>query len=350
MPTQAPPRPSPVAARPPRSLHSPSASPGGLRAAHRRVSITRIGVWAALAAGPLALAGLCAVPRTVVSSAQPKTIASAALRSDDPGGVAALFTDLWLRSDAASASSSTAQALDSIAPDVDLPARSGDTAAQVPLRTVAVHSARQGDGSWSVVVAAQFTVSGPEGVDGTVGAGMVVRYFAVPVVSSGTAQGAGAFTVTAAPAEVAGPAVAAVPASPLQNPLPADAPLVSSVGEFFQAYLGGVGEVDRYLSPGTALRAVHGSGYGSVVVDQVVADSDSVGGSVPGDGTAVRVQVHVGATDAAGTRWPLVYGMTLTARSGRWEVTALEVGGQPTGRPGVPSSADSDAAGGGASK
>jgi hypothetical protein len=153
-----------------------------------------------------------------------------------------------------------------------------------------------------------------------------VRYFAVPVVASDTAGGTGAFTVTAAPAEIAGPGTATAAASPLTNPLPADGGVVSSLGEFFDAYLTGVGEVDRYLSPGTALTAVSGSGYTSVAVEQAAADSDVAGGSVPGDGTVVRVQVHVTATDATGGQWPLVYTLTLTARSGRWEVTALQAG------------------------
>jgi hypothetical protein len=90
-------------------------------------------VGAALAAGPVALAVVCAMPHTVTATAQPTTTAPAALRNPDPAGVATLFCDLWLRSDATNADSTTAQA-------------------------VAVSSARLSDGSWSVVVAAQFTV------------------------------------------------------------------------------------------------------------------------------------------------------------------------------------------------
>jgi hypothetical protein len=82
----------------------------------------------------------------------------------------------------------------------------------------------------------------------------------------------------------------------------------------------------RDFSPGTELTAVSGSGYTSVTVDQAAADSDVTGGSVPGDGTTVRVQAHVTATDTAGDRWPLAYTLQMTARSGRWEVTALQAG------------------------
>ncbi|WP_164835760.1 conjugal transfer protein [Actinacidiphila soli] len=242
-----------------------------------------------------------------------------------------LICDLWLRSDATHADSTTAQAVHALAPSVDLPTRSASAAAQSLLRTMAVRSARLSDGSWSVVVAAQFTVrndssgaSSPSAADAD--ARTVVRYFAVPVIASDTAGGTGAFTVTATPAEIAGPGTATAADSPLTNPLPADGGVVSSLGEFFDAYLTGVGEVDRYLSPGTELTAVRGSGYTSVTLDQAAADSDVAGGSVPSDGTTVRVQAHVTATDTAGGRWPLVYTLTMTARSGRWEVTALQAG------------------------
>jgi hypothetical protein len=90
MPTQTPRRPAPEAASTPRPLHTPSASLGTLKAAHRRVALARIGVWAALAAGPVALAVVCAMPRTVAATAQPTTTAPAALRNPDPAGVATL--------------------------------------------------------------------------------------------------------------------------------------------------------------------------------------------------------------------------------------------------------------------
>ena len=134
------------------------------------------------------------------------------------------------------------------------------------------------------------------------------------------------------PAEISGPstATATAAASALTNPLPADGALAASLGEFFDAYLAGVGEVDRYLSPGTALTPVSRSGYTSVSVDQAAADSDVADGAVPSDGTTVRVQAHVTAIDAEDGRWPLVYTLEMTARSGRWEVTALQAGAPPT--------------------
>ncbi|MFE2432650.1 hypothetical protein ACFXJ5_38795 [Streptomyces sp. NPDC059373] len=213
------------------------------------------------------------------------------MRNPDPAGVATLFCDLWLRSDATAPDSARLRkSVHALVPDVDLPTGSGATAAQSLLRsTVAVRSAQSSDGSWSVVVAAQFTVRNNTSGSSTASAAdadalTVVRYFAVPMVASDSASGTGAFTVTAAPAEIAGPGTAKAADSAFGNPLPADGAVVSSLGEFFDAYLTGVGEVDRYLSPGTQLTAVSGSGYTSVTVDQAAADSDVAGGAVPADG------------------------------------------------------------------
>ncbi len=326
MATQTTRRPAPAAAPDSRPLHTPSASVGTLRTARRRISLARIGVWAALAAGPVALAVACAMPRTVVTGAQSPTTAPSTLRTADPAGVASLFCELWLRSDAMAADSSTAQAVHELAPNVDLPRRSGTTAVT---RTVAVHSAQLGDGSWSVVVAAQFTVRDETSESAKASDLLtIVKYFAVPVVAADSASGAGAFTVTAAPAQIAGPGTAKAPSSPFEDALPGDSALMSSLGEFFNAYLVGVGEVDRYLSPGAKLTAVPGSGYTSVVVDRAAADSEVASGAVPQDGTVVRVQAHISATDTEDGRWPLVYTLTLTARSGRWEVTALQAGAE----------------------
>ncbi|MFI1470997.1 hypothetical protein [Streptomyces wuyuanensis] len=154
----------------------------------------------------------------------------------------------------------------------------------------------------------------------------VMRYFAVPVTASGSAAGVGEFTVTAAPAEVAGPTTAKAQPPAAADVLPSNGAVAATLGEFFRAYLLGVGEVDRYLSPGTSLTAARGGGYTSVTVDRVAADTDRAGGLVPADGSTARVEARVTATDAAGGRWPLAYSLALASRSGRWEVTALRAG------------------------
>ncbi|MFI6495592.1 conjugal transfer protein, partial [Streptomyces sp. NPDC050564] len=55
-------------------------------------------------------------------------------------------------------------------------------------------------------------------------------------------------------------------------------------------------------------------------VDKVAAAEQ-----VPADGSEVRILAEVEARDEVG-RWPLAYELVLKARSGRWEVAALESG------------------------
>ncbi len=319
----------------PAASSSPPLRPSGppvssLREAKRRVSLARLGAWTALAAGPVALIVVCATPRTAAPTAQPTAAASAPVRSADPAGMAALFCDLWLRSDDDAPDSVTARAVKTLAPDVALPAHGGGAVAQPVQSVVAVRSERVAGGAWSVVVAAQFTVrhESAEARDEKQ-AFPGVRYFAVPVSASSSATGSGAFTVTAPPAQIAGPAVVPVEGSRFENQLPVDGEVVASLGEFFSAYLAGVGEVGRYLSPGTELLAVSGSGYSRVVVEEAFADTEAAGGPVPKDGTKVRVQARVDAVVAKTQKWPLAYELTMTARSGRWEVTVLHAGADP---------------------
>jgi hypothetical protein len=100
----------------------------------------------------------------------------------------------------------------------------------------------------------------------------------------------------------------------------------STVGEFLGAYLTGAGGVDRYLAPGVRLTPVSPAPYRAVTVREVSAvEEAAAAGEVPADGAKVRVLVQAEARDDAG-RWPLAYELALTARSGRWDVAALEAG------------------------
>ncbi|MGQ4434324.1 conjugal transfer protein [Streptomyces sp. SAS_260] len=281
-----------------------------LEAMRRRVRLSRLAAWTAIAAGPMALGlALTSSPAIVQAATTPasdavRTMSTAA----DPGGFAQVFVGAWLRSSADDATSAQARLAQSLAPDVDLPDRVSGAQAK-PESVVAVRSAQRSGGAWSVTVAAQYA-NGP------------VRYYAVPVVSDRTG---GSFTVTGAPGVVAGPARATVPASSYRVSV-SDGDLTSAVGEFFAAYLTGAGEVDRYLAPGITLPAVSPAPYTAAAVQQVSAvEQAAAAGKVPGDATKVRILAQVNAQDARG-RWPLAYELTLRARSGRWEVAALDSG------------------------
>ncbi|MER7467886.1 conjugal transfer protein [Streptomyces sp. NPDC097981] len=299
--------------------------------------LARVGVWAALAAGPLALAAALVVPRGTAAQAAPVSQATSALRPvADAAGTAAVFVDLWLRADAAVPDSPVAAAVRAMAPAADLPRRARTEAAApsavrvVPVRTTST------PGGWTVVVVALTDTSRtaspslgptPERMADTAA---VARYFAV----SGTGgQDGGPVAITGSPAEVAAPETAPAPASPYIRPVPAGDTLGTTVGEFLRTYLAGGQStaLERYLSPGVRLSALTAAAYVRVDVEEVAADTDKAAAKeVPGDGVRARVRVRVSGEDRSGGRWPLVYRLEMTARAGRWEVTALDaVTGSP---------------------
>ncbi|MGB9033102.1 MAG: conjugal transfer protein [Paeniglutamicibacter sp.] len=285
----------------------PAAAGLALTQMRRRVQVGRAGVWAALAAGPLALAVTVGQPSpTIAASPEPSKQRTAQTTSvADPSGYVAEFVDAWLRSsdDAHSAASRRAQ---SMAPDVSLPSLDED--APAPRRVAPVRSAPREGGRWSVTVAAQY----PD----------AVRYFAVPAIA---AADGGSFAVTAAPALVAAPAPHPMPESAYRVSVE-EGPLTTTAGEFLAAYLAGRGEVGRYLAPGVKLSAVSPAAATAVEVEEVSAREESAAGQeVPRDGSTVHVRVTVEAREKSG-RWPLAYELTLTARGGRWEIAALETG------------------------
>jgi hypothetical protein len=297
----------------------------GLARAHRRGRLVRLGVWAAIAAGPLALAASCAtspVPRTAAHSAQavPSTAAST-----DPGGFAQMFLSLWLRSDSAADGAQSA-VLRSVAPGVDLlsgaQSAQGAQAAQsarAVAQTVVISSAQIQPGYWSVVVAAEITTGGST----------QLRYFAVPVQVSASGAGAGALgamTVVAAPAEVAPPANTGGVETAYSVEALSSSALAQSASAFLQAYLTGAGEIASLLAPGARVTALSAPPYAQLQVSAVGVDRTGLDGPVPADGITAEVWVQATATDPAGTRWPLHYALRMRARAGRWEVAALEPG------------------------
>ncbi|MGW6317583.1 conjugal transfer protein [Streptomyces sp. NPDC055099] len=291
----------------PRAGQPPVAAGVALTQMRRRVQLGRAGVWAALAAGPLALAVAVSQPaETVASSPASKPQRTEQTASvADPSGYVAEFVDAWLRS-SDDASSAAARRAQSMAPEVSLPTLKDD--APAPRRVTPLRSAPGKGGQWSVTVAAQYAER--------------VRYFAVPAIS---AAGGGSFAVTAAPALVAAPALHPLPESDYRVSVE-DGPLTTTAGEFLSAYLAGRGEVGRYLAPGVTMSAPSPAATTSVEVEEVLAREQSAAGEkVPPDGTTVHVLVAVEALDASG-RWPLSYELTLSSRDGRWEIAAPVAG------------------------
>ncbi|WP_053729148.1 conjugal transfer protein [Streptomyces sp. WM6378] len=300
----------------------------------RRAVLVRTAVWAALAAGPLALAVSCAVPHGVVRT-RPAPAASgagdrAAQSVVDPSGSAQVFLALWLRA-GSSGDAAAVAALRSMAPSVAVPVW-GEHAPAVE-RVVAVRAVQVSGAAWSVTVAAEFRASAQPSPGGVASA---VRYFAVPLVVSQGKPKTGVVpgvTVTAAPAEVAAPA-AAKDGPSLDSlygaEVSAGSPLAVAAGEFLAAYASGASGAERYLAPGVTLPALVPAPYAGVSVERISADGHG-DGAVAADGSRVRLRVQVSARDAAGGQWPLTYALELSARQGRWEVAALQSGLEPAG-------------------
>ncbi|CAM5597251.1 hypothetical protein STENM36S_02031 [Streptomyces tendae] len=302
----------PLGKKPSRSEAAPAIAAGvELEKMRRRVRLSRLALFTAIAAGPVALAvAVASGPATAEAAVpnRPAPVRTAAVAAD-PAGYAQVFLDAWLRSRADEADSVQARLAQSLAPDVALPDPAAG--AQPKLKSVtAVRSVQRDKDAWAVTVAAQYADS-------------TVRYFTVPVTAD---RRAASFAVTGAPGVVAGPARATVPKSPFTVRVPSEGALSSTVGEFLGAYLTGSGEVVRYLAPGVRLAAVSPAPYSTVTVGEVSAvEEAAAAGPVPAEGTRVRVRVQAEARDGAG-RWPLAYELALTARSGRWDVAALQSG------------------------
>jgi hypothetical protein len=289
---------------------APMAAGARLESMRRRVRVSRLAVWTVIAAGPIALGiTLTSTPTTVETASSttptaPRTTTVAA----DPAGYAQLFLHTWLRSSTNDEASAQARHAQSMAPGVDLPDPAAD-AQPAPQVVTTVRTAQRALGGWSVTVAAQY-------------ADASVRYYAVPVATDRTGA---SFTVTGAPGVVAGPARMEVPASPYRVSVP-EGDLSSAVEQFLAAYLTGAGEVDRYLAPGVKLLPVTPAPYRAVTVQQISAVEETAATvTVPADGTQARVLAQVEARNGDG-RWPLAYEFTLTARSGRWEITVIGTG------------------------
>ncbi|ROQ65206.1 conjugative transposon protein TcpC [Streptomyces sp. CEV 2-1] len=300
---------------------------GSLGAAANTVTVLRRTAWGLMVAGPvLAVWALLsrpapAAPVTPVRQEQPT-----AGQPAGPGGFAELFVSAYLAAGEGSE--------DSLAPflptarDVTLTAAPGAQRAQ-ELAVVRVQEVSSG--YWSVTVAARVASTRTTGTKAKAekesgsAAGSVLRYFQVPVRSSG----GGALAAAALPAEVGAPLSGEAPSLAYRQsvPVPATDPAGQTLSGFFAAYLAGSGQLDRYLSPGTALSPISPAPYARIEVAQVADTGTNDPGAqqaVPADGARRELLVQVAATDTAGQQRPLAYAIAIAARDGRWEIASAE--------------------------
>ncbi|MFD5790496.1 conjugal transfer protein [Streptomyces sp. NPDC127037] len=300
---------------------------GSLGAAANTVTVLRRTAWGLLVAGPvLGVWALLSRPVPAAPVAPVRQEQPAVGESAGPGGFAELFVSAYL-----TAGEGTEGSLAPFLPtarDVTLTAAPGAQRAQ----EVAVVQVRQvSAGYWSVTVAARVVSTGTAETKAKAqkesgsAPGPVLRYFQVPV----RASRGGALAAAALPAEVAAPLSGEAPSLAYGQsvPLPASDPAGQTLSGFFAAYLAGSGQLDRYLSPGTALSAISPAPYTRVEVVQVAETGTNDPGAqqaVPADGARRELLVQVAATDTAGQQRPLAYAIAIAARDGRWEIASVE--------------------------
>lgn len=275
---------------------------------------TTVALWAAIAAGPLAL--------TVAVAARPEPAPKppAAVKVPDVQGQAAVsaFAELYVAT-YLEVGASTADRLRTFYPaSVQL---TGQDNARTASRTVTLGARETQAGYWSVTVGASVLrmVAGGWVNDG-------VHYFQVPVLAVPGAQGGPSGYVAAAlPAEVtAPPSLESAQLAYRGAGIDLSSPAGDTAAKFLSAYLTGAGDLARYLTPGTPLTAVTPAPYTAVKVSSLAALSEDADGRIAADGSTRRVLVTVQATDRQQNTWPLMYALTLTARAGRWEVSSLD--------------------------
>lgn len=148
------------------------------------------------------------------------------------------------------------------------------------------------------------------------------RYFAVPVVFVGDDARA-----AAVPAAVPAPSTAGDLVLGYRFRVGLEHSLTQSINQFLSAMVAGAGEISRYTSPGSQIRAVTPAPYTSAQITDLLSDTDFSANATasPADGATARVLASaiVIGTDRAQTS-TVQYPLTAIARGGRWEVSALD--------------------------
>ncbi|WP_330481432.1 conjugal transfer protein [Streptomyces sp. NBC_00724] len=301
--------------------------------------------WGLLVLGPLlgALAYLSAPAQAGPTQKRPAPTAPAATGAQGAAGFAQLFVAAFI-----SAGEGDQDKLVAYYPDATSLRLEGVSDRRRGEQLTVVRLRQTDSGIWSVTVAARITDAKPAAkpADGQpddkgeakASAAQAVRYFQVPVATATTAGGASGYTALAMPSEVAAPERIKAPGlvyGPMRHALPAD-PRTQAVTEFLTAYLTGVGELDRYLAPGTHLAPVAPAPYTGIAVDTLAIEGEKGTEpvtSVPDDGSTLRLLVALRATGHDEVRVPLTYALTLKARAGRWEIGSLDGAPSPAAAP-----------------
>lgn len=130
----------------------------------------------------------------------------------------------------------------------------------------------------------------------------------------------GGFAVLGLPSPVAGPGRGSAPS--LAYSYAAAPELTKAITDFLAAYAAGVGDVSRYVSPGSGIGAITPAPYTEVRVRSVNTVEEVPAGK-PKDKTEARALVEVDLV-VGDVQQQSQYALKLTARGGQWEVSSVE--------------------------
>lgn len=133
---------------------------------------------------------------------------------------------------------------------------------------------------------------------------------------------AGVYSVLGMPSPIPGPGPGRADAPTLGYQHSAGPELNKAISDFLAAYAAGTGDVSRYVTPGSGIGAIQPAPYSEVKVRSVTT-VDEVTAGTPKDRTQARALVVVDLV-VGNVQQQSQYALTLTARGGQWEVSAVD--------------------------
>lgn len=264
-------------------------------------------LWLAVAAGPLALAGLWVSSGTTTPArAAAAAPVSSTTEAQQAAEFAQAFTVAWLRATRGAEESVVGYLSASQNVSIQLP-----QVAPIVVEPVVVSVDGAGADTYQVVVSA--SVAQPPAVP-------VRRFYSVPVVRTA----AGSFAAVSLPSPVAVTAAGAAVKFGYPGLIPSSSSAYATVTGFVSALLTGDTDVSRFSSPGSEFAAVVPPPYSAVTITRLESDRDiSAADETPKTGARLRVFVTAAAVSAGGST-TVQYPLSLTGRDGRWEVAAVD--------------------------
>lgn len=297
-----------------------ASDPGGgewTRKQDLRTRTIRGAMWAAVAAGPVAL--LLVV--TGIGSPQSAPVRSTVqAASVDQGGqaraedVALSLVGAWLQGRRGDEEKLSAYVR---AEGVTFPANPAFVVTDPQVAAVSVNKGEAGSETTVYTVTVSASVAPAEVPDQAA----VRRFYEVPVVVEDMRARAATL-----PAPVAAPAPGDDVRLGYRNRVNSSHPVSAAVTSFLAALTSGEGEVSRYISPGASIRAIAPAPYDGVRLVDLVSDIDfgPDATAAPADGDQARVvasvELSVGETRSVTAQ----YALTVVGRGGRWEVSAVD--------------------------